>query len=169
VQVPVACFSSLVLTFFKHFVCLVSFYYFLGFFFKVNSGVFLHSRVATLRQVTAKSYLQHARATREELWRWSLNESYNTIRLDTAPQQVDVPETAVKSFTSCFYCWLVIASGEVSFYFITQQSLLIKTKIARSGITPFIPVIKKRFISPQPRLISPIFEHICLYLGEKAS
>ena len=34
---------------------------------------------------------------------------------------------------------------------------------------PFIPVTKKRFISPKPRLISPVFEHICLKLGEKAS
>ena len=78
-QVPVACFSSLILTFFKHFVCL----FFFCFFFKVNSGVFLHSRMATLLQATAKSYLQHARATREELWRWSLNESYSTNRWDT--------------------------------------------------------------------------------------
>jgi len=47
VQVPVAHISSLVLTFFKHFVCLGFFIYFL-FFFKVNSGVFHHNRVATL-------------------------------------------------------------------------------------------------------------------------
>ena len=38
-QVPVTCFSSLVLTFFEHFVCLFFFIIF-GFFFKVNSGFF---------------------------------------------------------------------------------------------------------------------------------
>ena len=50
-QVLVACFSSLVLTFFKHFVCL-GFFIIFCFFFKVNSGGFLHNRVATL--VTGK-------------------------------------------------------------------------------------------------------------------
>jgi len=47
VQVPVACISSSVLTFFKRFVCLVFFIIFC-FFFKINSGVFVHNRVATL-------------------------------------------------------------------------------------------------------------------------
>jgi len=46
-QVLVACFSSLVLTFFKHFVCLFFLIIFWSFFI-VNSGVFLHNRVATL-------------------------------------------------------------------------------------------------------------------------
>jgi len=47
VQVPVACFSSLVLTLKKHFVCLGFFIIFWGL-LKVNYGVFLHIRVATL-------------------------------------------------------------------------------------------------------------------------
>ena len=42
-------------------------------------------------------------------------------------------------------------------------------KIVRSGITPFISVIKKPALQTQIRLISPVFEHICLKLGEKAS
>ena len=46
-QVPEACFSILVLTFFKHFVCL-GFSSFSVFFFKVNFEVFLHNRVVTL-------------------------------------------------------------------------------------------------------------------------
>jgi len=41
VRVSTACVSSLVLTFFKHFVCLV-FFILLWVFFMVNSGVFLH-------------------------------------------------------------------------------------------------------------------------------
>ena len=52
-QVLVACFSNLVWTFFKHFLCDVSgFLLFSVFFFKVNSGVFLHNRVATLAGTT---------------------------------------------------------------------------------------------------------------------
>jgi len=43
----IACFSSLVLTFFKHFVCL-GFFIIFCFFFKVNSGVFLHNIMAAL-------------------------------------------------------------------------------------------------------------------------
>ena len=42
-------------------------------------------------------------------------------------------------------------------------------KIVRSEITPFISVIKKPALQAQIRLISPVFEHICLKLGEKAS
>jgi len=46
VQVPIAYISSLVLNFF-YILYVWGFYYFL-FFFKINSGVFLHNRVATL-------------------------------------------------------------------------------------------------------------------------
>ena len=46
-DVPVVYISSLVLTFLKHFVCLGFFINFC-FFFKENSGFFLHNRVATL-------------------------------------------------------------------------------------------------------------------------
>ena len=45
-QVPLAYISSLVFTFFKHFVCLGVFTIF-WLFFKVNSGIFLYNRVAT--------------------------------------------------------------------------------------------------------------------------
>jgi len=47
--------------------------------------------------------------------------------------------------------------------------LLIKRKIVWSRITPFISVIKKTLCKPTTRLISPVFEHICLNLGEKTS
>ena len=62
-QVPVACFSNLVLTFFKHFVCLVFFIIF-WFFFKVKSGVFLHNRVATL----VDALVTRCTATKLEQW-----------------------------------------------------------------------------------------------------
>ena len=52
---------------------------------------------------------------------------------------------------------------------VLPSPLIIQPKIVRSETNPFIPVTKKRFISPKPRLISPDFEHICLKLGEKAS
>jgi len=46
-ELPVECFRTLVLTFFKTF-CMPVFLSFSVFFFKVNSGFFLHDRVATL-------------------------------------------------------------------------------------------------------------------------
>jgi len=46
VQVPLAYISSLVLTFYTF--CMSGFFVTFWFFFKVNSGVFLHNRVATL-------------------------------------------------------------------------------------------------------------------------
>jgi len=48
VQVPVACISSFILTFFKHFYMPVFFKLFSVFFSRRNLGVFLHNRVATL-------------------------------------------------------------------------------------------------------------------------
>jgi len=53
-QVPVACFSCLVLTFLKHFACLG--FFIIWVFFKVNSGDFLHNRVATLLKTQAEPY-----------------------------------------------------------------------------------------------------------------
>jgi len=47
-EVPVVYISSLVLTFFKHILYVWGFLLFSVFFFKVNAGVFLHNRVATL-------------------------------------------------------------------------------------------------------------------------
>jgi len=47
VQVLVVCISCLVLTFLKT-ICMSVYFIIFCFFFKVNSGVFLHNRVATL-------------------------------------------------------------------------------------------------------------------------
>jgi len=55
VQVLLAYISSLVLTFFKHFVCLFFLIIFCVF-FKVNSGVFLHNKVATLVSTLAVAW-----------------------------------------------------------------------------------------------------------------